>query len=148
MSNKMNKKVSYIGKDEEILRAIARAQSEASKRSEDSKETAFDPPGSDHRTDSADRQAMEELKHRLRTTRRWGPDRPLAQLAHAEAELKTRSAALAKLSNAPRKQPDRRLLVHQLVRTVATSSVPTTLAPELRNDVIGLYSISPVSRRH
>jgi hypothetical protein len=132
MSNKMNDKAPEIGKEEEILGVTPTAQTSASHKSA--------PPDFVERIGLMDREAIDELKYTLKTRLRRGRDRPLAKLARAEAELQTRSAALAKLSNVPQKKPDKRLLVHQLVRTVDTSCAPRTFAPELRNDVVGLYS--------
>ena len=144
MSNKMKSDTSEIGEKDELLHARPTGQTGAPDVA------VFDHAGSGGRTDSASCQAPDmkasapptpdEVKDRLRRARRSGPHRPLARLAQTEAELQTRSAALARLSSPQQRRSDKNLLVHQLVRTVDTRYLPRTLAPELRNDIVGLYS--------
>ena len=115
-----------------------------------SHEAAFQLPDSDERTDLADRQSgtvkayaspsLDEVKDRMIAARRSGPSFPLEHLAKAEADLQARSAALTKLSSPQQKQPDKDLLIHQLIPTVNTSRAPRAVAPQLRNDAIALYS--------
>jgi hypothetical protein len=81
-----------------------------------------------------------EVKERMKAASRSGPRRPLAQLSGSEAALQTRSEALVELSNPSRKRPDTDLLLHQLTMMVTTQHVPNVLAPELRKQVVALYS--------
>jgi hypothetical protein len=89
------------------------------------------------RTGKSDAPSAEDVKQRLAAAHRSGPDRPLRQIAAAEAALHTRSAALAQLSGVS--VPDKHLLAHQLYRSVDTSRAPSTLEPKLRRDVLQLY---------
>ncbi len=128
----------------ELIPATPTAQGNASHKA------AFQHPGSNERTDLADRQrqdvqasaspSLDEVKDRIVAARRRGPSCPLGSLAKAEDDLHARSAALTKLSSPQQKQPDKNLLVHQLTRTVNTSYVAKTMAPQLRGDAVALYS--------
>jgi hypothetical protein len=111
-----------------------------------SPEPTLEPPNSDTRmpnrqhrdVKASDPPSPDEVKARLEAARQRGPSRPLYALAKAEADLNTRSAALAQLSGPEKKRPD--LLIHQLTSTVNTSYVPRVIAPKLRNDTVALYS--------
>lgn len=133
-----------VGDDAELLPATRTAQAGASH------EAAFQHRNSDKRTDWSDPQrpdvkacaspSLDEVKDRIVAARRRGPDRPLGHLAWVEDDLHARSAALTKLSSPQQKQPDKDLLVHQLTRSINTSYVPKTMAPQLRGDVVALHS--------
>lgn len=84
--------------------------------------------------------SADDVKERMKAAKRRGPSNPVAQLAHAEAELRAQSAALAKLSSARQTPPDPNVLIRQLARTVDTSRSPLTIAPRLRNETMALYT--------
>ena len=102
--------------------------------------------------------SADDVKERIKAAKRRGPSNPVAQLAHAEAELRARSAALAKLSSARQTPPDPNVLIRQLARTVDTSRSPLTIAPRLRtetmactlrsNPEIDRLNFEPAHRRH
>ena len=133
-----------VSGEAELLPATETAQTDASH------EASLQHPDSGARTDlpnpprpdvkACASPSLDDVKDRMTAARRCEPDRPLGHLAWAEDDLHARSAALTKLSSPQQKQPDKDLLVHQLTRTVNTSYVAKTMAPQLRGDAVALYS--------
>jgi hypothetical protein len=128
-------------------------EAELSRATEDaqvtvSHEPTLEHPSSEACTDLPNRQrrdaqacaSPEEVKARIKASFDREPSRPLAYLAKVEADLHARSAALARLSPSEQKRPYKDLLIHQLVRTVDTSSVEKAMAPEIRGNVVALCS--------
>lgn len=85
-------------------------------------------------------EAIYQAKLRLQEARRSGNDRPLAQLVHAETELKNRSQALQAISAPKQKKPDKDLLMYQLAHSVNASRTNRTFASKIKRDTMRLYS--------
>ena len=90
------------------------------------------------RVDSSE--AIHQAKQRAIRARKSGPDSPLGQLAHTEAELKDRTQALQILSTPESNSPDRDLLIYQLRRAVNTGNASSTISTKIQRDTLSLYA--------
>lgn len=81
----------------------------------------------------------DDVKARLLAERRRGPDRPLRLMARREAELQAQSAALPILERRRHKRnPDRKLLLHQVQVATNPTGVTSFERPEMRREAIAL----------